>query len=205
MIGKFPRFTVTALIALCSPLALVQPTTAASAHQSDGISYILFSQGTNDTSMSGSMEELGRARSLRNGREAMLFARVDGISYVVRDAATLRRAHAIFAPQRELGARQGALGARQGELGARQGALGAEQGRLGARMASASARQSRELSRQQSELGRRQSELGRQQAALGAQQAALGREQARLGREAQAQLRVLLAEAIRSGTAQRVN
>ena len=205
MIGKFPRFTLVALIALSSPLALVHPTAAASAHQADGLSYILFSEGTNDTSMSGSMDDLEHARTLRNGREAMLFARVDGVSYVVRDSATLRRAHDIFEPQRQLGARQGALGARQGALGARQGALGAEQGRLGARMASASSRQSRDLSRQQSELGRRQNELGREQAALGARQAELGREQVRLGREAQARFRVLLADAIRSGIARRVN
>jgi hypothetical protein len=205
MLARYPRFTLAALIALSSPLALVHPTMSASAQSADRISYVLLSEDGQDSTMSGTGADMERARALRAGRGALLYARLDGVAYVVRDPATLARARAIFEPQRRLGARQGALGARQGALGARQGALGAEQGRLGARMANASPRQARALSAQQSELGRRQSELGRQQAALGAQQAELGREQARLGREAQAQLRMLLTEAIRSGAARRVD
>lgn len=141
--------------------------------------------------MSGTMEDLSRAQSLRAGSEALLYVRQGGAAYVVRDPATLRRAEAIFEPQQKLGARQGALGKRQA-------ALGRDQARLGRRQAEAGQVHT-------AELGRQQAELGRQQAALGREQAELGREQARLGREAESKLRAMIAEAIRSGAAQRVD
>ena len=205
MICKFPRFTLAALIALSSPLALIVPSAPASAFQSNGLSYILFSQGSRSTSMSGSTADLDRARALRRGNEAMFYARQNGSAYIIRDPAFLARARAIFAPQEQMGARQAELGSRQAELGSRQAALGGQQARLGAQMANAAPRRSAELSRQQDELGRQQSALGRQQSVLGQRQAALGREQARLGREAQAAIRSLLADAIRRGIAQRVD
>ena len=199
------RIALLAFAAL-SATAMVQPP-AATAHEiesADRASYILFAPGSGSSTMSGSMDDLKRARSLRSGSEAMLYVRQGGAAYVIRDAATLREARAIFQPQEELGARQGELGSRQAALGARQARLGAEQARLGSRQADATPRQAVELGRQQNELGRRQGELGEQQAALGRQQDALGREQSRLGQLANAKLRALLAEALRRGVAQRV-
>ncbi len=190
---------------LLALLAAFSALIAAPAAAADGASYVLFAEGSRSTTMSGSTEDLSRARALRSGQEAMLYVRQGDAAYVVRDPATLRRARAIFAPQEEMGARQAELGSRQAALGSRQAALGAEQARLGARQASATPARAVELGRHQAELGRRQDELGREQNALGARQGALGREQARLAREAEAKLAALLAEALGSGVAQRVD
>jgi hypothetical protein len=201
-LSSFGRMAIVALAAVAALLLLPAPAASAGSGQD---SYVLFSQGSRSTSMSGSTSDLDRGRALRAGQEAMLYVRQGGAEYVVRDAATLRRAEAIFEPQRAMGARQAELGSRQAALGSRQAALGAQQAALGARQANATPRQAAELGRQQDALGRQQDALGRQQDALGRQQDALGREQDRLGREAQARFRALIAEAIRRGVAQRVN
>jgi hypothetical protein len=194
------------LAALSAVLLLVSaPAALASGHSDDRFSYILFSEGSRSTTMSGSLDELGRARALRRGNEALLYVRRDGNAWIIRDSATLRRAQAIFEPQQALGARQAALGSRQAALGSRQAALGAEQGRLGRLQSGAKPARQLELGRQQHELGRQQNELGRQQNLLGQQQSALGREQARLAREADVQFRALLEDAIRRGIAQRID
>jgi hypothetical protein len=199
---QFRRVAPAALAALCGSIAL---PVAAGAIQSDGPSYVLLTPGSQSSTMSGSTDDLRRARALRVGREGLFYVRRNGAAYVIRDAATLRRAEAIFGPQQALGARQAELGSRQAALGSRQAALGAEQARLGARQAGAAPRQAAALAERQEALGRQQDALGRQQDALGRQQDALGREQDRLGREAQARLLALVAEAIRRGLAQRVD
>lgn len=203
---KRSRIALASLAALSGALAFSPtPVAASAADSSQRTSYVLFDQGSSSISMSGSSEDLERARALRRGEEALLYVREGGAVYVIRDAATLDRAEALFEPQRALGARQGELGRRQGELGRRQGALGAEQARLGRRQANARASQAGELGRQQGELGRRQAALGSEQAELGRQQGELGREQARLARQAEAALRDLVADARERGLAQAVN
>jgi bla regulator protein BlaR1 len=177
----------------------------AAAESADRVSYVFFEAGGDSSSMSGSMEDMRRARALRSGNEGLLYVRSGGAGYVIRDAATLRRADAIFAPQRAMGARQGELGRQQGELGRRQGELGRQQGELGRRMADATAREMGELGRQMGELGRRQGELGRQQGELGRRQGELGREQGRLAVIASNQIRALVADALRRGLAKRVD
>ncbi len=201
-------------------------------HSDDNGDSWVFLYGDHSATMSGSMDSLDKVKRLRgNSSEPILWYRHDGKEYVVRDPAVLRQAKEIFRPQMELGARQGELGGRQGELGARQGALGAKQGELGGRqgalggqMAALAAEQigrdgdDRDLEKRQEaletqmeELGRQQEELGRQQEALGRQQEELGRRQEELGRQqeaasekAQQELRELMEQAIRSGTAQPV-
>jgi len=204
------KYRDIALAGLAVFLGLLAPlpslVSAAGAVQSaDPIAYVLLSPGSQDSTMSGSTDDLRRARALRRGHEGLLYVRRGGADYVIRDAETLRRAEARFAPQKALGARQAELGSRQAALGSRQAALGAEQARLGARQASATPSQADALGRQQDALGRQQDELGRRQNELGRQQDALGREQDRLGREAEARFRALLADAIRSGVAQPLN
>ena len=201
------RIALIVLAALSSLAVLASPPAVAAGGDGSGdrTSYVLLSEGSRSSTMSGSMEDLERARALRVGREALLYVRRDGAAYVIRDAETLRRAEAIFEPQRAMGARQGELGSRQAALGQRQAALGAQQARIGARQASASPRQQDALGRQQDELGRRQDVLGRQQDALGRQQDALGREQDRLGREADVRFHALLEDALRRGVAQRID
>ena len=196
------RGLVVPMLLVASAFALLP---SAPAEARGGTTYVLFSQGRGSVTMSGSTEELDRARAYRSGGEAMLYVRDGGASYVIRDAATVRRAAAIFAPQEALGARQAELGSRQAALGSRQASLGAQQARLAGLQVNAPARRVEELARQQEALGRQQDQLRRQQDALGRQQGVLGREQARLAREAESKLRALVAQAIRSGAARRVD
>ena len=204
------RLSGTLALAMLASLGagamLVQPSAAGAQvfHNSERISYVFLHQGSNSSSMSGSMDELRHAKRLRSGNEALLYVRDGNAAYVIRDPATLRQAQAIFKPQEALGARQAELGTRQAALGERQAALGARQARLGLQQAAATPRRQAELGRQQGELGRQQGELGRQQGILGQQQGELGREQGRLARIASEQIRQLVAAAIRSGVAQRV-
>lgn len=178
---------------------LAIPTAAAQSRERSA--FVLFRADSTSTTMSGSSDDLRRARTQRRGREAMLYVRRGGASYVIRDAAMLGRAQAIFAPQDALGERQSELGAQQSALGDRQSALGAQQAEIGARMAGASAGRADALSREQEALASRQEVLSREQEALGRRQAALGREQERLAREADAKLGALVDEALRRGLA----
>lgn len=207
---EFPKCRRPALAVAAALSVLAMPihsaALAATAIQSlERSAYVFLAPGSGSSTMSGSTDDLRRARSLRTGGEGLLFVRHGGAAYVIRDAATLRQAESIFAPQQALGARQAELGSRQAALGQRQARLGAEQGRLGRQQAGASPGRAGELGRQQDALGRQQGELGRQQAVLGRQQDALGREQDRLARLADVRLRSLIADAIRLGVAQRLD
>lgn len=192
------RWSVPILLAL----AVIAPTHAA---PGDRLNFVLYSDGATSSYGSGHVDDFTSASRYRSGKAPMLYVREGGSAYVIRDAAILARAQAIMAPQRALGERQGALGRQQGELGRRQGKLGAEQGRLGAQMAHANPRRVSEIARQQAELGRQQSALGVEQSALGARQSDLGRQQSRQAEIAEPKLRALVAEAVRSGLAQRVD
>ena len=150
------RWIVPLLIAI----APLQAAGADSYYSTSGdrLSYVLMT-GDGNNMMSGTSDDIRRARSLRAGNAPLLYVRENGAAYVIRDPAILRRAETIMEPQRELGRRQGELGRQQGELGRQQGALGAEQGRLGRLMADARVRELGDLGRQMGELGRRQSAL----------------------------------------------
>jgi len=185
-------------------LIAIAPAQAAYSQSSDRLSYVFFSDGSTSSMGSGDTDDFRTANALRGGNSPMLYVRQNGVAYVIRDPAILSRAKAIMEPQNELGRRQGELGKQQGALGKEQGKLGAEQGRLGRLMADARVSEMGELGRQQAALGRQQSQLGEQQAALGRKQAELGREQSRLAELAQPQFRALVDEAIRRGTAQRI-
>lgn len=185
-------------------LIAIAPVPALQAQPADRPSYVLMT-GHGSSMMSGSSDDFRRAEALRSGGSGLLYVRAGGAAYVIRDAALLRRAEAIMAPQQELGRKQGVLGQQQGELGRQQGALGAQQGRLGAQMADARVRELGNFGRQQGELGKQQAALGARQAALGQRQAELGREQKRLAELAQPQFRALVQEAIQRGLALRVD
>ena len=197
------RWIVPLLLAIAPAQSAVAETYSTAS--SDRLSYVLFTGNDDSAMMSGSTDDVRRARAYRAGHAPLLYVRLDGTAYVIRDAAMLRRAEEIMRPQRELGDRQGELGKQQGELGRRQGALGAEQGRLGGMMGDVRVRDVEELSRQQAELGRRQAALGTEQSALGQRQAELGRQQERAAEAAQPQFRALVAEALHRGVAQRVD
>jgi len=180
-------------LSLASAPVLVAP---AAAHSPDH-SYVVMTAGGDTSTINGSTDDYQRAKAYRQGGEGLIYFRQGGATYLVRDAAMLRRAEAILGPQRELGKRQGALGRKQGELGRRQGALGAQQ-------AQASLSGPEAAAHRVAELGRQQAELGAQQAALGGKQAELGRQQAAAAKVAEKQLAALFTDAIRKGLAQRV-
>jgi bla regulator protein blaR1 len=103
------------------------------------------------TSMSGSMDDIEKARRFKRANEPLLWFRQNGREYVVRDRALLAQVAAIWKPVNEIGEAQGVLGEQQGDLGARQGQIGERQGQLG---------------EEQGRLGERQGDLGERQAAL---------------------------------------
>lgn len=206
LIGLYRRCVPAGIWAAAAALACAASSAAAGMAQTgERTGYILFGPGQQSVSMSGSTEDLRRARALRVGREEMLFVRQGSVAYVVRDPAMLRRARLILEPQQAVGAAQAEIGSSQAALGRSQAALGSEQARLGARQANARPREAVELGRRQEALGRQQDAIGRQQNALGERQNELGREQERLAREADIKFRALVAEAIQRGLANRVN
>lgn len=140
------------------------------------------------TTMSGSSDDMRRARRLRTPGEPMLWFMHDGKEFVVRDRKTLQQLENIWEPvgrigaeQGAIGAKQGVIGARQGEVGAKQGLIGAEQGvigakqgAIGARQANLAARESRarsdrewqEIARERRGLDQAMRDLDREMAAL---------------------------------------
>ncbi|WP_085218271.1 hypothetical protein [Allosphingosinicella indica] len=192
--------------------ALLPTTTAVAAERTrERVAYVLFHAGERGSMMSGDTDDLRRARAQRAGTEALLYVRSGGSHYVIREAATLRAAERIFAPQRDLGARQGALGKRQGALGAQQAELSMRQAEIGMRqaraavsLASTGAARPDVNEREQRALEQKQEALGRQQDMLSREQDALSREQTRIAAQTDRELRALIEEAVRSGAARRI-
>lgn len=147
-------------------------------------------------------------------------------SYVINDAATVKRARGIFAQmndilqqQMELGAKQRALGEKQREVKVSVPDMSADFAKVEAdakRLATQGGTQS-ELGDLQSELGDLQSRIGDLQSTAGDAQSVLGDAQSRLGdqqsalgeksqdiaRDALVKLQALLTQAIQSGTAKK--
>lgn len=136
---------------------------------------------------------------------------LDGVRYVITDAATLNDIAEVIEPQVELGRKQAELGRRQAELGRRQAALGREQAKIGAEQARLGAQQAgtrnderqRKLADAQRELAEQQRELGDRQRELGAQQRQLGEQQRAAGVRAEKELEQIFRAAVRSGVARR--
>src|SRR5690348_11867340 len=128
--------TLASLAVLGGALIAPQCLAAEAGRTAEAWGYVLFEPGSRSISMSGSMDDVRDAKSFRSDGEGLLYVRQGGSAYVIRDAATLRRARALFEPQKALGARQAELGSRQSALGRQQSQLGAQQAQLGARQAS---------------------------------------------------------------------
>lgn len=188
-------------------------------HTGSDESFVLMYGDRDSVTMSGSTDDIERAKRFRgSAKEGLLWFRRGGKEYVVHDPALLKEVTDLYKPVSELGARQGELGGKQGKLGGRQGALGAQQGALGAEIAALAAesvrrggdddrdleRHEKELSEKMEELGRQQEELGRQQEVLGRQQEELGRQQEAASARADKGLHEVIDRAIRSGAAQEV-
>jgi bla regulator protein blaR1 len=203
---SYHRFALMVpLAALAGVTALTSPTFAADSVSSASASaFVLFSPGSRGADMSGSMEDVRRATSLRTDTQGLLYVRQGSSAYVIRDPATIRKAESFFEPEEALGARQTELGSQQTELGRQQSRLGAQQAALSNRQANGSPREGEDLARREEELSRQQEALGKQQEALGRKQEELGRQQDRVARIASEQVQSLIGDALRSGLAQRV-
>jgi beta-lactamase regulating signal transducer with metallopeptidase domain len=151
-------------------------TTDSDDAKQDRLEYVLFIDDSH-TTMSGSTRDMQRAREFRERGESLLWFRLDGREYIVRDQSVLRDAQELWEPvsrigaeQGRIGAQQGAIGARQGQYGARQGEIGAEQGLIAAKQGAIAAqygvlnaREARRLSEgERSEIARERARLDRE-------------------------------------------
>jgi bla regulator protein blaR1 len=153
---------------------------------SDG--YILINgSGTSVEDGSFNVQEVDAIRRIF-GPDVFWF-RASGKSYIVRDAAAIKKIDSLFEPERELSGQQVTIGAKQAELGRKQAELGARQARAGGDV------------KLQVELSRRQDELAKQQDALARQQADLGSKQEMISREVREKLSSLTKSWIRTGVA----
>ena len=195
----------------------------------DHFSWAVSSGGSQSFSMSDFDDWKTVGTMMKQSEDGMLWFRLDGKTYAVRDREMVTRAQTAVKPMADLGKKQGEWGSKQGRYGAEQSRLGAQQARLAARMTSlqmridalsrqfaASGRDDADLRRLQSdlnrnvselgqvqgELGRQQSELGRALWDLGRVQADLGRQQESAAREANQKLEALAREAIAKGKAE---
>jgi bla regulator protein BlaR1 len=130
------------------------PLTDWAAQKERDLKFVMFLDDDHST-MSGSTDDIQRAKRYRRPGEQMLWFRHGGREYVIRDRGILDQAIDLWKPVNELGGQQGDLGSKQGELGAKQGAIGARQGQLGA---------------EQGNLGARQGALGARQGTMAARE-----------------------------------
>lgn len=116
------------------------------------------------TTMSGSMNDINRARRFKRPGEQLLWFRQGGGEYVIRDQGVLRQIEDLWAPVGAIGDEQGVVGQKQGEIGKLQGEIGAKQGEIGA---------------EQGKIGAEQGKIGDRQGVLGARQGRLADDESR--------------------------
>ena len=125
--------------------------------RADKLNFVMFFDD-NQTTMSGSVpRDINRAKSFRRAGEPMLWFRMSGREYVVRDPEVLREIENAWSGPNQVGAEQGDVGARQGRIGAKQGEIGAKQGEVGA---------------EQAVIGSKQGAIGERQGRLAARESA---------------------------------
>jgi bla regulator protein blaR1 len=175
----------------------------------DGHQFVI-SSGNTYISVSGNNESYGTDHPSefveflqeKNPGDFIWF-RHDGKSYLIRDAATIKRAKDFFAQVQELDKKQEELGKQQEALGEKQEALGKQEEevhvqipdmsedlrKLEAELKALGSSGSQEdlgriqgaIGELQSKLGELQSKAGEEQGRLGEKQGALGEEQGKLG------------------------
>jgi beta-lactamase regulating signal transducer with metallopeptidase domain len=122
--------------------------------EGDAITYALFLGDRN--MMSGARADIARARTFRRPGESLLWFRMAGREYVVRDPELLRQVWSVWQPVSTIGDLQGQIGEEQGALGEKQGQIGEKQGEIGER---------------QGEIGERQGELAEKMAQIAEREA----------------------------------
>jgi len=176
-----------------TPRSKPKTVTPASTPASEPVdSYVIVSG--DDTTRSGSTDELNRARGFRHkiGDEYVWF-RQGNKAYIIHDPDTVKAARKIFQPQEDLGRQQGELGELQGKIGELQSKLGERQSSIRTTLPDLTreidllkqklrnAGTSEQLGELQAMLGELQAKIGEQQAKIGDQQAKIGEEQVKLG------------------------
>jgi beta-lactamase regulating signal transducer with metallopeptidase domain len=133
-------------------------------------------------------EELGKRQEVLGKQQEELGRQQEQVHVKVPDmTAELDKLRAELQQLNTQGATMEQMGDIQSEIGELQSKIGELQSHAGD---------------EQSELGERQSVLGEQQGKLGEQQGELGRQQGELGEKASRQMKQLLDDAIKNGTAQ---
>lgn len=243
-VAGVPAVVAMAPVAPTASMALIGP--GSSDHK--GFSYrygfddeerfVIVSGKTDAFTMSGSTQDARHVEKLKKQIPGdFIWFQRDEKSYIIRDQATVDRAHAFWAPQEELGRKQEELGKQQEALGKKQEELGKQMeqvrvnvpdmaaalDKLRAKLQkmgpSATMEQIGDLQseigelqsklgdlqgragEQQGKLGEAQGALGEEQGKLGEQQGKLGERQAELAEKATRQMKELLDEAIKNGTA----
>lgn len=166
--------------------------------------------------MCGEIHDVEKAERARVDGGDVIWFRVDGQDWVVRDPATVAQARDLFKAEQSIGEEQSKLGDVQSAIGDKQSALADTQSRLAAAQEKIAASltsvdrnldleaKMNELSKRMEELGRQMEQLSEQQAEMGVRQGALGEQMAERGAEAQRRLAELLSAAMKNGQAEKL-
>jgi bla regulator protein blaR1 len=172
--------------------------------QNSSAAYALFDGDTQY--MSGTGGDMSVANQARKSGESMLWIRQGSKTYIVRDAATLARMRAMYAPQMAISRRQTELGAKQADIGRQEAAIGQQQAVIGQKEASiaqaGAMKQSQAgIDMQARSLAMQQQVLNTKQAELNARQEGLSKELKEATTRADGQIADLVKQAIASGAA----
>src|SRR5262249_7540704 len=113
--------TLSVLLALTCAGAAAQ---AAPTGHAD--SYMLLRAGDTVTMLQGTVHDLKHdidhvQQQRQSPHERLVWFRLDGREYVIRDPATVAQVEAIYRPVEDLGKEMGKVGSKQGEIGSKQG------------------------------------------------------------------------------------
>ena len=166
--------------------------------------FVIVTGKSDSFTMSGSSQDARHVEKLRKQIPGdFIWFQRDEKSYIIRDQATIDRAHKFWAPQEELGKKQEELGRQQEALGKQQEELGAKMEQVKVNVPDMTAAIDRlkaklqklgptatmeqvgelqsEIGELQSKIGELQSHAGDQQGKLGEEMGALGEQQGKLG------------------------
>jgi chromosome segregation ATPase len=159
----------------------------------------------NTLTMCGDKHDVRAANRARSGDEDLLWFRVDGQDWVIRNPSTIAQALDLFQPESELDRRMETLDGMQEELSRQQERLGEEEGKLSeARDSLDDAKAEDGLSRRLEAIGRQLEGLDRELTELDSKQSSLADEASVLAAEAQTGMSNVLRDAMANGVARRL-
>jgi beta-lactamase regulating signal transducer with metallopeptidase domain len=205
-----PLRGVAAVPAMPAPPALAQTRRNHRSWYSYGFDdderFVIVTGKSDSFTMSGSSQDAHHVEKLRKQIPGdFIWFQRDEKSYIIRDQATIDRAHKLWAPQEELGKKQEELGRQQEVLGKQQEELGAKMEQVKVNVPDMTAEIDRlraklqklgptatmeqvgelqsEIGELQSKIGELQSHAGDQQGKFGEEMGALGEKQGKLGEQ----------------------